>query len=112
VLVESSEIFVLPSREEGMSIALLEAMALGIPTVASAIPGNLALMTNGVHGRLAPPDNPPALARAILDHRADPGACAMAEAARRRVIEHYSIAAVARRHLELFDRLVAERRMG
>jgi glycosyltransferase involved in cell wall biosynthesis len=112
VLVESSELFVLPSREEGMSIALLEAMALGIPTVASAIPGNLALMTNGVHGRLAPPDDPPAFARAILDHRADPGAVAMAEAARRRVIERYSIAAVARRHLELFDRLVARGRMG
>jgi glycosyltransferase involved in cell wall biosynthesis len=80
--------------------------------VASAIPGNLALMTDREHGRLAPPDDPPALARAILEHRADPDAPRMAEAARRRVIEHYSIAAVARRHLELFARLVAGRRMG
>ncbi len=95
-----------------MSIALLEAMALGIPAVASAIPGNLALMTDRVHGRLAPPDDPPALARAILEHRADPNARTMAEAARRRVVEHYSIAAVARRHLELFARLVAKGRMG
>ncbi len=69
-------------------------------------------MTDGVHGRLAPPDDPPALARAILDHRADPLAPSMAEAARRRVVEHYSIAAVARRHLELFARLVEGRRMG
>ena len=112
VVLRESDLFVLPSREEGMSIALLEAMALGIPSVASAIPGNLALMTEGVHGRLAPPDNPPALARAILDHRADPRAPSMAEAARRRVVEHYSIAAVARRHLELFARLVAKDRMG
>ena len=111
-LLRESDLFVLPSREEGMSIALLEAMALGIPSVASAIPGNLALMTEGVHGRLARLDDPPALARAILDHRADPLAPSMAEAARRRVLEHYSIAAVARRHLELFARLVEGRRMG
>jgi glycosyltransferase involved in cell wall biosynthesis len=80
--------------------------------VASAIPGNLALMTDREHGRLAPPDDPPALARAILEHRADPDALRMAEAARRRVVEHFSIAAVARRHLDLFARLVAGRRMG
>ena len=110
-LLRENDLFVLPSREEGMSIALLEAMALGIPSVASAIPGNLALMTDGVHGRLAPPDDPPALARAILDHRADPRSIEMAAAARLRVIEHYSIEAVARRHLELFDRLVAGGRM-
>jgi glycosyltransferase involved in cell wall biosynthesis len=110
-VLRDSDLFVLPSREEGMSIALLEAMALGIPAVASSIPGNLALMTEGVHGRLAPPDDPPAFARAILDHRADPLAPSMAEAARVRVIEHYSIAAVARRHLELFARLVEGRRM-
>jgi glycosyltransferase involved in cell wall biosynthesis len=110
-VLRDCDLFVLPSREEGMSIALLEAMALGIPSVASSIPGNLALMTEGVHGQLAPPDDPPALARAILDHRADPRAPIMAEAARCRVVEHYSIAAVARRHLELFARLVAKGRM-
>jgi glycosyltransferase involved in cell wall biosynthesis len=112
LVLRDCDLFVLPSREEGMSIALLEAMALGIPAVASSIPGNLALMTEGVHGRLAPPDDPPALARVILEHRADPLAPTMAEAARRRVSEHYSIAAVARRHLELFARLVEGRRMG
>jgi glycosyltransferase involved in cell wall biosynthesis len=111
-VLRDCDLFVLPSREEGMSIALLEAMALGIPAVSSAIPGNLALMTDRVHGRLSPPDDPPTLARTILEHRADPGALAMAEAARRRVVEHYSIAAVARLHLGLFGRLVEGRRMG
>ncbi len=111
-VVRGSDLFVLPSREEGMSIALLEAMALGIPVVASAIPGNLALMTDGVHGRLAPPDDPPALARTILDARADPLAPAMAGAARRRVAGAFSIEAVARRHLALFARLIGPGRMS
>lgn len=106
--LRAADVFVLPSREEGMSIALLEAMALGLPAVATAIPGNLALIDDGNHGRLAPPDDPPALARAILASWEDPsGSIAMAAAARRRVVEQYSIAAVAKRHLELFRGLIA-----
>ena len=105
--LRASSLFVLPSREEGMSIALLEAMALGIPTVASDIPGNRALIEPGVHGRLVPPDNPPALARAIIDHHRDPAAGSMARAARGRVEADYSIAAVARRHVALFEQVIA-----
>ncbi len=111
-LLRGSDLFILPSLEEGMSIALLEAMALAIPAVATAIPGNLALMTDRFHGRLAPPDNPPALARTILAHRLDPEAPAMALAARSRVIADFSIAAVARRHLDLFARLIEGRAIG
>jgi glycosyltransferase involved in cell wall biosynthesis len=107
--LRQSSLFVLPSREEGMSIALLEAMALGIPCLASRIPGNQAILTEGVHGRLAPPDDPRALAHAILETLRDPDAPRQALEARRLVVERYSIAAVARRHLELFERLVAAR---
>ena len=56
--LRGADLFVLPSREEGMSIALLEAMALGIPLVASSIPGNRRLVSDFKHGRLAPPDDP------------------------------------------------------
>ncbi len=107
ITLRRSTLFVLPSREEGMSIALLEAMALGIPSVASDIPGNRALVESGTHGRLTPPDDPPALTRAIVAHHLDPDAEAMARAARTRVEAEYSIQAVARRHLALFDRLIA-----
>jgi len=106
-----SGLFVLPSREEGMSIALLEAMALGMPIVATDIPGNRRLIVNGVHGRLVPPDDPERLALAILAHWHDPEASArMAAAARLRVIENYSIDAVAERHFDLFDHLIREAR--
>lgn len=108
--LRAADLFVLPSLEEGMSIALLEAMALGLPAVASAIPGNLRLLHDGEHGRLVPPGDPAALARAVLDRWADPRAALdRAAAGRRRVAEHFSIAAVARRHLELFRGLIRRR---
>jgi glycosyltransferase involved in cell wall biosynthesis len=109
-LLRSADLFVLPSREEGMSIALLEAMALGVPAVATAIPGNLGLLTDGQHGRLANAGDPEAIAVAILDQWSNPDrALAMAAQARARVESEFSIATVARRHLELFERLVRER---
>jgi glycosyltransferase involved in cell wall biosynthesis len=108
-LLDAADLFVLPSREEGMSVALLEAMAAGIPAVATAIPGNLKLVADGVHGRLAPPDDPEGLARAIVAQWSDPeAALRMGREARARVIERYSIASVARAHLDLFAKLVRE----
>ena len=109
--LRAADLFVLPSHEEGMSVALLEAMALGVPLVASAIPGNQSLVTDREHGRLAPPGDPDAPAGAILSQWADPDRAAeMAAAARVRVVEGYSIAAVARRHMELFRGLVEGKR--
>ena len=111
-LLNAMDLFVLPSREEGMSIALLEAMALGLPVVATDIPGNRGLIVPGEHGRLVPPDDPGALAGAIRDRWAEPeAAMRMAAEARRRVVEHFSIAAVARRHLDLFALLLRDRQL-
>jgi glycosyltransferase involved in cell wall biosynthesis len=104
------DLFVLPSREEGMSVALLEAMALGMPLVASSIPGNRRLVSDFKHGRLARVDDPEALARAILDQWAGlDRAIHMGRAARALVGQKYSIGAVAREHVKLFGRLGAGR---
>jgi glycosyltransferase involved in cell wall biosynthesis len=108
--LRQADLFVIPSREEGMSIALLEAMALGIPLVASSIPGNRRIVSDFKHGRLASPDDPAALARVILEQWAGfDRAFHMSRAARSRVLQEFSIAAVARRHMELFDRLLKTR---
>lgn len=108
--LRDADLFVLPSREEGMSVALLEAMAMAVPLVASSIPGNRRLVVDGRHGRLAPPGECAGLARAILDQWADfDRAVAMGIAARRRAARDYSIAAVARAHLELFRSLIEDR---
>jgi glycosyltransferase involved in cell wall biosynthesis len=104
-----ADLFVLPSREEGMSIALLEAMALGIPLVASAIHGNRRIVGDFKHGRLAPPDDPDALARVIIEQWSHfDRAFDMSRAARGRVEQEFSIRSVARRHLEWFSQLIGE----
>ena len=96
-----------------MSIALLEAMALGIPVLASSIPGNRRLIADMKQGRLAPPDDPEGLARAVLAQWADfDRAIHMARAARHKVAQEYSITAMARRHLDLFRNVVRSKGPG
>lgn len=103
----ASDLFVLPSAEEGMSIALLEAMALGMPLVASDIEGNRGLIADGEHGRLAPSD-PAGLARIIVEQWHDfDRAVAMGRAARGRVDQAYSIEIMARAHRKLFQELMS-----
>ena len=95
--LREADLFVLPSREEGMSIALLEAMALGIPLVASSIPGNRRLVSDFKHGRLVPPDDPAGLARVIIDQWDNfDRAFQMSRAARSRVDQEFSIQRIAR----------------
>jgi glycosyltransferase involved in cell wall biosynthesis len=105
--LRGADLFVLPSREEGMSIALLEAMALGIPLVASSIPGNRRLVSDLKHGRLAPPDDPETLARVIIEQWNDfDRAVHISRAARSRVEQEFSIQAMARQHIELFQKIM------
>src|SRR5262249_56746103 len=63
-VLAAMDVFVLPSRAEGMSNALLEAMAAGRPVVATAVGGNTEVVTDGETGLLVPPANPAAIARA------------------------------------------------
>lgn len=105
--LRAADVFALPSYEEGVSIALLEAMAAAVPIVATDIPGNQRLIESGRHGLLVPPRRPDLLAKDILVQlRATTIATAMARAARQRVEDEFSITQMARRHVELFQSLV------
>jgi glycosyltransferase involved in cell wall biosynthesis len=69
----SADIFVLPSRSEGFSNALIEAMAAALPLVASNVGGNGEAIQQGVNGLLVPADDPAPLADAIVSLLANPG---------------------------------------
>lgn len=107
-VLAAADLFVLPSHEEGMSQSLLEAMAAGLPTVASDIAGNRSLIDDGREGRLVPPRRADALAAAILamiDNPAD--AAELGAAARQRVSREHSLEKMADDYLAVFERLLA-----
>jgi glycosyltransferase involved in cell wall biosynthesis len=109
-ILRTGDLFVLASREEGMSVALLESMSLGITLVASSIPGNRRLIRDFEHGRLVPPDNARAFAQAIIDQWSNSDrAFQMGRMARIRVEKEFSIDQVARKHLELFHEILQKR---
>lgn len=70
-LLRASDLFVHPSREEGFSNAILEAMAAGLPVVACAVGGNPEAVVDGETGRLVPPLDPERFADAMRELIAD-----------------------------------------
>jgi glycosyltransferase involved in cell wall biosynthesis len=102
---QKANIFVLPSRHEGMPNVVLEAMGCGLPVIATRIAGSEDLVLDGNTGYLINPDSPHELSEALLkliDHKED--IKRMGEAARTRVIENFSWDSVADRYLTLLSR--------
>ena len=110
-VLRAADVFVLPSREEGMSVALLEAMAARVPVVASDIPGNRALVDDGRHGLLVPVGDDAAIAAAIGRLLHEPAAAVeLATAAADRVARDFSLAIMAESHRQLFADLIRRHR--
>lgn len=94
---------VLPSRREGLSNALLEAMSMGLPCIANDIPPNREVLADGAAGRLVPVGDVDALADAMRRLAGDLDlATSMSIAALSRVDSRYSMASVTDRYLTLY----------
>ena len=101
------DVFVLCSDWEGMSNALLEGMAAGLPVVATAVGGTPDVVVDGVTGLLVPPRDPPALAEAVVRLLRDPDLRhRMGEAGRHRVEEHFSLERMVGRTQALYQQLL------
>lgn len=105
--LQQADLFVLPSRAEGIPNAMLEAMACGLPVVATPVGGIPDVVLDGESGLLVPPEDVPALAAAIRRLLADSDLRhQMGQKARERVVSDYSLKAVTTRHLELYREVI------
>ena len=97
------DIFAMPSLSEGLGVALLEAMACGLPAVTSRVGGIVDAVDEGRTGMLVAAEDANALAGALARLSANaPARVAMGAAARARADEHFSMASMARRTVELY----------
>lgn len=106
-LLRQTHIFTLPSTyREGLPKAVLEAMAAGLPVVATDIPGCREAVIDNETGFLVPPRNPAALAEALGKLIADPALRArLGAAGRQRVLENFSDGIVCRKTMEIYETL-------
>jgi glycosyltransferase involved in cell wall biosynthesis len=104
-------IFALPSSEEGMSNALLEAMMTGVPSVASDIPSNREVVTSGRDGVLVDVENPAAFAAAMRGLLADPARrAALAVQARDTIHRRFDARTMVSANEDLYVALARQRR--
>lgn len=112
-LLAAAELFVLPSHEEGLSNALLEAMAHGIPVVATAVGGNPEAVEDGVSGLLVPSRDPAALAKAMTALLGDPAAAhRMGQRGRARITRCFAIDRMVEKTERLYTDLLRKHSRG
>jgi L-malate glycosyltransferase len=110
-LLKLCDVFCLLSRSEGMSNALLEAMACGRPSVATAVGGTPEVVEDGLNGFLVANGDAAAAAERILSLLDDPArASSMGQAARRTVEERFSSERTMGELVRMYDALLATRR--
>ncbi len=111
LLLSGMDVFICSSLWEGFSTAVLEAMAAGVPVIATDIPGNRELIQAEVNGWIVPPADPAAIAHIVQEVRS------MSEAEREkitqaafRVASEYSITTVAQQHAEYYLQVIKNKK--
>lgn len=105
--LQAADIYVMPSRQEGLPNALLEAMAVGLPIVATRIGGIVDIVEEGQSGTLVPADDVDALANALSDLLTDAAArVKLGAGARETAVHRFSIKTTVEQFLNLYDQLL------
>jgi glycosyltransferase involved in cell wall biosynthesis len=106
----TADIFVLPSRSEGFSNAIVEAMAASLPVVATDVGGNAEAVNDGVSGLVVPPEDAVALSEAIIRLLSDPTqAKAMGTAGKTLAAQKFTTEAMMNRVVTAYDKLLSGR---
>ncbi|MGC2110618.1 MAG: glycosyltransferase [Candidatus Korobacteraceae bacterium] len=106
-LLNAMDIFVLPTLMEGMSNTLLEALAVGLPVIATRVGGNPEVVAEGVCGHLFAPQDVPGLASLLRTLLRDSRVRAeFGRAARERALREFSLEAMVRRYRDLYIDLI------
>ena len=111
LLLDAADVFVLPSRHEGMPLAALEAMEAGLPVVATRVIGSEEVVADGQTGLLVPPQDPAALGRALTMLLADVELRERyGEAGRQRYREHFTSHRMAEQTTAVYEQVLRRAR--
>jgi glycosyltransferase involved in cell wall biosynthesis len=102
-LLDALDVFVFPSLKEGLGVALLEAMACGLPVVASRVGGIVDIVEDGRTGSLLPPRDPASIAEAVAALEDKGRRLQLGNAARVRVAENFSMDAMTSKTVDLYQ---------
>ncbi|CAG0124507.1 N-acetyl-alpha-D-glucosaminyl L-malate synthase [Rhodocyclaceae bacterium] len=107
-LMRQFDVFTLSSLGEGISNTILEAMACGLPVIATSVGGNTELVVDGITGTLVPPAAPEAMAQALLTYFEDNALARKHGTAGREKIEaQFSMEAMVRGYMGVYDAVLA-----
>jgi glycosyltransferase involved in cell wall biosynthesis len=113
MLLDAADVFVLPSRQEGLPLVALEAMDVGLPVVGTDVIGTAEVVVDGETGALVPPGDAPALGAALARLLDDPQLRATyGEAGRRRYLAEFTAKRMAAETFAVYEDVLAQVRVG
>jgi len=111
--LKAADMFVLPSLTEGISNALLEAMASSLPCLATPVGGNNEVLDYGKYGVMLPVADVQAWANALLELGSDPGKRQLlGQKARERIMTTYDFSVVGAQYEQMYNELISEKSNG
>ena len=105
--LKAADLFILPSRFEGLSNALLEAMACSLPIISTRVGGSIDIIKDGMNGLLVDSESDEQLVDAIVRVMSDPQlASSLGENARKSIEAHHDMDSIADKYREVYNSLV------